>query len=374
MKLIIVRGFKELPWNQMRRDFVSYFFSADVIPDNDPFATRRPEQPNIPTAQQPNSLSDQQTNQTTAQNPCRPISVASTLQSQLDQQTNQTTAQNPCRPISTLQSQLLRGMRPDRAKKEVVSWSTPTGAIKFWKRVLWYTRYRRIAGLNTLVTLAKKEAETRKKWNTGKGRTNIVKTLVTAIFTDRGTTENFRNALAVCMKTGNMEALLNVIRKHLEVEGLGYNIVPSYRHIKRSTAVLVRYFSGMCKPERTYSGWRVNLVSCVKLATFIRLNKTDIRGLRYDIWGDGCEIGGVEVTRIVFRMLCGTLSAQSASAVFCFASKFLNKTHIIYKIPLCPNTKKFAQMLKSLFISAYLFQHILNNSHIIYKIPLLPKC
>ena len=39
--------------------------------------------------------------------------------------------------------------------------------------------------------------------------------------------------------------------------------------------------------------------------------------LQVDIWGDGVEIGGVEVTRLTIRLLCDTVSAQSSEAVFC---------------------------------------------------------
>ena len=43
-----------------------------------------------------------------------------------------------------------------------------------------------------------------------------------------------------------------------------------------------------------------------------------------------CEFGGVEVTRLAFRLLDVNISVQSASSVFCFAGKsflFEKKTH-----------------------------------------------
>ena len=36
-----------------------------------------------------------------------------------------------------------------------------------------------------------------------------------------------------------------------------------------------------------------------------------------DLWGDGAEIGGVEITRLTIRLLCDAVSAQSSEAVFC---------------------------------------------------------
>ena len=41
--------------------------------------------------------------------------------------------------------------------------------------------------------------------------------------------------------------------------------------------------------------------------------------LQVDIWGDGVEIGGVEVTRLTIRLLCDAVSAQSSNAVLCVA-------------------------------------------------------
>ena len=40
MQLIILRGFKDMPWNEIRRSLVEEFFSPDIIPDVDPFTAR----------------------------------------------------------------------------------------------------------------------------------------------------------------------------------------------------------------------------------------------------------------------------------------------------------------------------------------------
>ena len=79
------------------------------------------------------------------------------------------------------------------------------------------------------------------------------------------------------MKTGNMETLVNVIRAHLAVKGL--QIVPSIRNIKTSTANLVHHFIAICQPERTYSGFRADIVASVRLIAFLLLKLTDISGL-----------------------------------------------------------------------------------------------
>ena len=87
-------------------------------------------------------------------------------------------------------------------------------------------------------------------------------------------------------------------------------------------------FISLCEPERTASGFRLNLVKCVKTAYFLLSGKNDIAGTRVDIWGDGANIGATSVTRMCFRFLCDDdelstnfkLSAQSANAAMCFVA------------------------------------------------------
>lgn len=145
------------------------------------------------------------------------------------------------------------------------------------------------------------------------------KTILLALFSKRGSMRDFCEHMSVVAKTGNMDKLLDVIRKRLSIPGMRFNIVPCSRSVRRTTATLVRNFVALCNPERTFSGFRLDLVACVRLAAHCR--KLPIHNLGVDIWGDGVEIGGVEVTRMAFRLLRDDISAQSANAVFCFAGK-----------------------------------------------------
>ena len=61
-----------------------------------------------------------------------------------------------------------------------------------------------------------------------------------------------------------------------------------------------------------------------------------ISDLRVDIWGDGCEIGGVETTRIAFRILTDKIKCQSSNAVFCFAAYRGNDSRIAMEQNLGP--------------------------------------
>ena len=83
-------------------------------------------------------------------------------------------------------------------------------------------------------------------------------------------------------------------------------------------------FISVCKPEATFSGFRCDLVSCVKFAAWILYGRETILGLNIDLWGDGCEIGGNDHTRMCFRVLqdfSEKITAQSSSITFCFSGK-----------------------------------------------------
>ena len=74
------------------------------------------------------------------------------------------------------------------------------------------------------------------------------------------------------MKTGNMEDILNANRQSLVSVGLGGgSLVPSFRHIKRATGVIMKLFVTICEPERTYTGFRVNLLRAVTFASLVLL-------------------------------------------------------------------------------------------------------
>ena len=182
---------------------------------------------------------------------------------------------------------------------------------------MWFVRNNRI-DIEGLVQFGKEQARARKR-QTREGSINFNKTIILGLLSNRGTSINFSDWLSIAMKSGNMEGIINVVRKRLAVDGIR-GLVPSIDSIKLSTANMISMFIAICKPELTYSGFRADLMACIKLAAFLLLKKTDIDGLKVDIWGDGVQIGGVDETRMTFRIFCNKISAQSALAVFCFAA------------------------------------------------------
>ena len=54
--------------------------------------------------------------------------------------------------------------------------------------------------------------------------------------------------------------------------------------------------------------------------SYFLIGTKELNGLRVDIWGDGCEIEGVETTQIAIRILTDKVKCQSSHSVFCFAA------------------------------------------------------
>ena len=79
-------------------------------------------------------------------------------------------------------------------------------------------------------------------------------------------------------------------------------------------------FRSILEPSRTPSGFRVSLVKFVKFVAENIYKKTDISGLRVDIYGDAMKRGKRDVVRMAFRILDnGIETEQSSTHVFTFA-------------------------------------------------------
>ena len=164
----------------------------------------------------------------------------------------------------------------------------------FWRQVNWCIRYKGIS-IRGLTEAAHKEADQRKRRNgASKKQKHIIGGLIAGLFKDSGSRYDFRDALAIHTKTGNVNDVINLIRSRLSVPGLGFNLVPSICTVATSNAKFTQHFIKLCNPERTFSGFRVDVVRCVKLAAYAILQTTNVSGLKVDIWGDGAVIGGTK--------------------------------------------------------------------------------
>ena len=167
-----------------------------------------------------------------------------------------------------------------------------TNKKTFWTKVLNFARMHGMP-IHGLATILEEQHQKRSAWRKKSASGNHIRDLFTGLFEDRGSSECFRYELSITMKTGNMEDILNAIRQQPVSVGLGGgSLVPPIRHIKRATNLIMKLFVTICEPGRTFSGFRVSLLKAVTFASLVLLQKNSLEGLKIDIWGDGCKIGG----------------------------------------------------------------------------------
>ena len=267
MQHLLLRGFKpDLPWNETRRALVKLFFTDALIPDEGPgpFTTKylgnttgqvpAPPAPVPPTPAPPTPAPSTPAPRTPAPRTPAPRTPAD---------------ENLISAIIPRVTPRDRDRTQDNLRRRVRLWQTKLGALQFWRRVFTFVHKNGLK-LEGLILFLRK--------NLGK-RNNYAQILVNALLVKRGGMRNFCDHLSIAMKTGNMETLVNVIRGHLHIVGVHCNIVPSIRNIKVSTANLVHHFIALCQPERTYSGFRADIVNSVRFIAFILLKITNISGL-----------------------------------------------------------------------------------------------
>jgi hypothetical protein len=194
---------------------------------------------------------------------------------------------------------------------------------KFWEDVLNYAQKKSIAFEGLLDLIMRIDDRRARCGRYPKNAIRYSQIITNKLFRFRGSAQDFSDSIALKMKTGNMQEVINLIRSRLVVPGSRTNLIPCRTKVYATTAQMKIFFSALLRPEKIFSDFRVNLVLYVKLVAYLLLDCTYIGHIEVDIWGDGCELGGKEVTRFVFRIISPlppNLSAQSANAAFCFAA------------------------------------------------------
>ena len=124
-----------------------------------------------------------------------------------------------------------------------------------------------------------------------------------------------------CLLTlSNPQDLLVRIRQLIKCPFIKSSILPSRLELGKANSRLNDDFRSILEPSRTPSGFRVSLVKFVKFVAKNLYKKTDISGLRVDIYGDAMSRGKRDVVRMAFRILDnGIETEQSSTYVFTFA-------------------------------------------------------
>ena len=169
MKLIIVCGLRDHTWNQVRKDFVSFFFSRELIPDVDPYNVSFPN--NVPiNASVPNnvpfkaSVPNVVPFNAPASKCCMPVSSGSSGVS--------------IKPANRIKSRPKRSLRKNA--QDVCKAGEKLNLKSFWRQVIWCIRYKGIS-IRGLTEAAHREAEQRKRRNgASKKQKNIIGALLLA--------------------------------------------------------------------------------------------------------------------------------------------------------------------------------------------------
>ena len=141
----------------------------------------------------------------------------------------------------------------------------------FWTKVLKFARMHGIS-IQVSARILKEQHQKRIARRKRSASGNHIRFLFTGLLMDRGSSECFRYELSIKMKTVNIEDILKAIRQTLVSVCLGGgSLVPSIRHIKRATRLIMKLFVTICEPERTYSGFRVDLLKTVTSASLVLL-------------------------------------------------------------------------------------------------------
>ncbi len=325
MQYIVVSTTK-IPWTPVRKENIAFHFTSSLIPSQDVFFLSRliHSSATTQTTQKGTQTDDVNQEQTKAT-----LESGSNSNSQLDQaaQTEKTDTEPSKRNRTQIKHRFSNSWRrtPIVGFQSLISQNPQMSRDSklFWDTVVRYADQNKFS-LRELITKLMEEAESRKSKGGKRGRdVNHIKVVVDALFQtdDKNQREKLREELTLASKTQHWSYMLQLIRSRLKVTGLGRNIIPSVRTLQRESCLLIQCFYDTMRPQHTYSGFRIDLVSAVKFVSFFKLRNEDLNGLQVDIWGDGAEIGKVNVTRLAFRILNKETetSAQSVDSVFTFA-------------------------------------------------------
>ncbi len=192
------------------------------------------------------------------------------------------------------------------------------GPRSFWRDILSFADKHRISIsvlIKVILEAAKRRQKNRKK---RRSQRNHLKQAVEALYSLQQQRHQYREALCLTATTGSWENVLFLLSSYFKLPTVNC-IIPSSRTLRRVKVNSHSYFSSLLRPAKTYSGYRISLGRAVKVAAFMLWGQTDVNHMSVDIWGDGVEIGKIDMTRLAFRFLGQNISCQSDKSVFTFA-------------------------------------------------------
>ena len=260
---LVFKGFTGLSWTDRRRRFVAHFFGPEFIPDGKPVENNS--------------------------------------------------------EISKFLRKLENREPPIAKNSDLHEPAFCTSSNHFWSDVLNQMNNRDLE-IGSLIQHLKNKAyiATEKKLVQ---RPNYLKQIMKALFPSRYT-HQFMEHLYLIKKTGNVVDLVGYLKTLFDLQGIRNDqLVPSVTTLNKLSNPLHCFYYNIFQPEKTYSGFRADLITLVRTSHYLLTGIESLEGVAVDLWGDGVEIGNSECTRMVFRFLDtkGKISPQSSDACFTFA-------------------------------------------------------
>ena len=160
MQMLILRGIKEIPCNEKRRNLVKFFFSETMLRKYSPFSDTSDQNRSTPPLEQfgISSITPTSTESAISQ----PLALPSPSE---PSRSSATASLNRHHQIQFSKHAIPRKITRKRALEKLQEWRAPNGSERFWRQVLFYVRCHRIS-LQGLIEVAEKDSQRIKRGKT----------------------------------------------------------------------------------------------------------------------------------------------------------------------------------------------------------------
>ena len=187
--MLSLRGFKEIPWNEKRRNLVKFLFSETMLPGYSRFSVINQQNRSTPPLEQLGNSSRAPTSAESA------ISQPLALPSPSERLRSSATA---ClyrhHQIQFSKHVIPRKTSRKRALEKLQEWRTPKESERFWRQVLFYVRCHRIS-LQGLMEVAEKDSQRIKRGKGGRKKSRFTfstRFIITRLFKKPGSSKDFK--------------------------------------------------------------------------------------------------------------------------------------------------------------------------------------
>ena len=156
MQMLILRDFKEIPWNEKRRNLVKFLFSETMLSKYSPFSVINHQNRSTPPLEQLKSSSRTPTSTESAIS--QPLALPSPSE---PSRSSATATLYRYHHIQFSELVLPRKTNRKRAPEKLQKWRTPKGSERFWRQILFYVGFHRIS-LQGLLEVAEKNSQRKK--------------------------------------------------------------------------------------------------------------------------------------------------------------------------------------------------------------------